>query len=194
MDSVFHGRRALARPASGRAQAREGGALSCAPRLGRREAHSRGAVLCGVVRVRGCRGCAGTGLCGRPRQTEQARRGHASNASVTLSAQAQRAQARRTCPSVSGLASDRTRVQCSRLSGQYPRGRCRERGYPAQRPRARRGLSRTLWFCCLRARRRRSRNWSRFKRQNRRTRRGLSRTWLQFQSQSHRTCRERSRT
>jgi len=25
-------------------------------------------------------------------------------------------------------------------AGQYPRGRCGERGYPAQRPRARRGL------------------------------------------------------
>ncbi len=32
-------------------------------------------------------------------------------------------------------------MQFSRLSGHYPRGRCRERGYPAQRPRARRGLS-----------------------------------------------------
>jgi len=29
---------------------------------------------------------------------------------------------------------------CSRLSDLYPRGRCRERGYVTERPRARRGL------------------------------------------------------
>jgi len=34
----------------------------------------------------------------------------------------------------------RGRVQFSRCVGQYPRGRCGERGYPTQRPRARRGL------------------------------------------------------
>jgi len=35
---------------------------------------------------------------------------------------------------------DRSRL-FSRLSGPYPRGRCRERGYVAERPRACRGLS-----------------------------------------------------
>jgi len=40
-----------------------------------------------------------------------------------------------------GPAVGRARVQFSRWAWPYPRGRCGERGYPAQRPRAGRGLS-----------------------------------------------------
>jgi len=144
-----------------RAFAREGGALSCAPRLGRREAPAvRSRCGAGAVRSASC-------------------------LREWIRAQAQRTRFVRWRTE----RAKRARVQFSRLLDLYPR-RCGavRRGYVEQRPRARRGLSRTwLPSCCLKARRGLS-TQLRFER-CRRAGRGRSRLWLRFQRR-HRAHRE----